>query len=1294
MSITNRLNFWRSSAAKSIGVAAALAVFAGFLTPSSASATGDDIEVITYITGNSTADICVNFNSNDGIPSYVWDDEDHFGDPYAVRSSDDSQNDAEFISDYGLSLDTTNSSWIGASVPNFTLTFVDWDSDAENSADDVNCDILFAASNIDIFEWNQINFKYRAWTEHGVSDDDVSEGTTHYGTDPEDYYDWYANDVDHNSWNSENENDEFNTAVGLANMNDAVQDERHTAFFCISNDEYFSNWDGDSDDQRYYANLDSIPALKVIDDTTGEDVTGELDINGWWGESFPNNNSWEDDCSNFEAGFLIGDLTLGHTYTFHAATTSYYYEEQAHYYFMGIGNWYHDGDYVYWATVESNQFTPLDVRQNQMAIYEPENNDGCDGPHCGSRNGDAVVGDGIDIDGTNANYVSLTNVDIVLPESIADDYISEEGNLGGAYQNTYAEFDVIEDRGDGTWFEESNYNSFAESNGGWYRNDNNYWSDAYRQIVTYDGQQEDEDVTIDSFSLAYDIQDQVYGTQQTGDFAYYTNFDGQAFVNADIDGYWGIYQGLADSYTSNWQANWSSESVRATGTTSVELNYQTGYTTNQRAAEGSGRGYDVESYIDPADAIYYVRAVPNYGSHAEHWWNDNGLLGQWGTGNSALFGDPGQDSGWDNYSGNDNGQGVSRYGVIDYVFSNTPVPGAAPFTVLGDKACYNTTNSQTWTDDQCDLQGIVQFQLTGLQPGTTYSLEVRATAGVVDSIEDISNNYYGYAPLTDQEAGDGGWNHVESRQGNYGVATTYLAAAAQNVTRTSADVAVNIQNSHVVDTIDTNRAGYVAVNKCLNVADEEGDYVDCWNYGPDTVDNQGYEGYSNRFDPTQVSRFPITKTEYVDGQLSAIVNLTQLTPDTKYEVVFGLDYWPTGAELYSWYFEGPPNAGVYEPSNRVNFMSTLNGGYCNGNWNYGEGYDETDCYNGAQNNDIYRTDVVTFTTGDVDMVDPTLNDIAPADDATDVAVDSDLTLTFSETVVRGSVGHLIKVWNADTASVVATVDVTSAAVSGSGDTWTVSLPDLNYSSNYYVTVDAGAFEDAAGNAYAGLAGRNATFATESTDEEGPVLDSIGTVSTWQDGRADSDTTITLNFDENVVGGLGEVQIRKSSNSQIVKTIVPAVYKNITYGDGTAVITLDGVLDYSTEYFVYVAPEAFSDASGNLYGGNAGEIFNEDAPASFTTQDAPDLLGTIAVSKTDNKGYRTYTVTYGAAGSFLAVKLYRKDLHTGVYRYMSTVYLDEAGNGSVKLKTAHLYQYDFVAGRVGNHMTSFTIVTTK
>jgi len=211
VSITNRLKFWRSSAAKSIGVAAALAVFAGFLTPTSASATSNDMDVTMYITSNSTADICVNFGEYDGIPSYVWNDEDHYGDPYATRSSNQASNvnDATYISDAGLSIDDANSDYNnGAS---YTLSFVDNNTDSSNwtawedEVDYYECDILFEASSIDPFDWSQVNFKYRAWLENGVSNDGVNEGSTTYGTDWQDDS-WEVDTpqyVDYNYYNSE-----------------------------------------------------------------------------------------------------------------------------------------------------------------------------------------------------------------------------------------------------------------------------------------------------------------------------------------------------------------------------------------------------------------------------------------------------------------------------------------------------------------------------------------------------------------------------------------------------------------------------------------------------------------------------------------------------------------------------------------------------------------------------------------------------------------------------------------------------------------------------------------------------------------------------------------------------------------------------------------------------------------------------------------------------------------------------------------------------------------------------------
>ncbi|MEY4323551.1 MAG: hypothetical protein RL410_1332 [Actinomycetota bacterium] len=1326
MSITNRLNFWRSSAAKSIGVAAALAVFAGFLTPTSASATSDDMEVVMYITSNSTADICVNFDNNDGIPSYVWNDEDHYGDPFATRSSNQAANvnDATFISDAGLSIDDSTSDYDnGAS---YTLTFVDDNVNASNetsweyTVDYYHCDILFRASSIDPFDWYHVNFKYRAWLENGVSDDGVNTGSTDNGWDYTD--EWVVETPQYVDDNYNNE-DDFDTAVGLANQNNRIRDERHTAYFCLTNDVYFNNYnqDGYNWSDYWYAEIAYRPSLRVIDETLDQDVTEEVTVtdgNGYWGEDFPNNSSFSDDCDNYEYGYLIEDLTLGHTYHFEAITTSYYYHEHEITDWWPIFGWQYnmDGSYenynhLYWSHVESGQFTPLDVRQNQTAVYEPNNNAGCDGPYCywyttqwdeGSgdvTNNNVYVTRGDSIDNNTINY---TNVDVVLPVDVADAWDNWEGyNLGQAYMDQWADFDIIEDRGSGDWYADSDWRTFAQLNGGWYLDDNGYVQGPFGQHETYFGQDESADTVINSLS-----NNQAWGTQQTGDAGYYRDFYGQAFVNADLQYFDGVYQGLSDSFSennNNYTPSWDSTSVRALSTTSVELSFNSGITTYQdHLSDNYGAA---TGYADSANAVYYVRAVPNYGSHSTFWWNGGfgpETTGNWGGWNNA--GDPQPDSAWDNFSSDEDNR-PNRYGVIDYVFTNNSdladeLDADGGVTMRPDSSCNWTYNYYY----SCDYNGIAQMNLTGLQPGTTYSLEVRVVAANTLGVDDsdyytwnLADDQWSYNPWTTSESGDGGWLNVQTRQANYAVATTYLDGAAQNVTRTSADVAINLQNSHMVDTLDVNQAGYVAINKCNKYEWADGETI-CDNpTWQSTADYQTWEEspYVARFDQRTISRYNVMKTEYVDGQLSAIINMTQLTPDTTYEVVFAMDYWPTGAEFYMWGWDNiyPPTMAAYEPSNRYNFANTLDGDFCNGYWDAQE-HDAADCYNGVANNDIYRSGVITFTTGDPDMVNPTLSSLTPEDGATDVSVDSDLGLTFDEDVVKGSVGHLIKVWNKNTASVVATVDVTSAAVTGSGSEWSVALPDLNYSNDYYVTVDAGSFLDLAGNAYAGLAGSSADFSTESTDEEGPVLESIGTVSTWQDGKADTDTTITLNFDENVVAGLGEVQIRKASNGQIVRTLVPALYKNIVLGDNKAVITLDGLLGYSTEYFVYVAPEAFSDANGNLFGGNAGDLFNEDAPSNFTTQDKPDLLGTITTSKSDALHRRTFTVSYGADAAFLAVKIYRRDIQTLQWHYLGTVYLDDKGNGSIKLTTPLMQQWEYVQGRVGNHTTSYDEVLTK
>lgn len=112
---------------------------------------------------------------------------------------------------------------------------------------------------------------------------------------------------------------------------------------------------------------------------------------------------------------------------------------------------------------------------------------------------------------------------------------------------------------------------------------------------------------------------------------------------------------------------------------------------------------------------------------------------------------------------------------------------------------------------------------------------------------------------------------------------------------------------------------------------------------------------------------------------------------------------------------------------------------------------------------------VTAAPNGVDTTAPTLASSAPADGATYVALDTNIVLTFTE-AVDTVMGNITLYNSADVP--VETFDVaSSSAIAGSGTTTITIDPtsDLDYSTGYYVQIDAAALQDASGNIYAGIA---------------------------------------------------------------------------------------------------------------------------------------------------------------------------------------------------------------------------------
>ncbi len=147
----------------------------------------------------------------------------------------------------------------------------------------------------------------------------------------------------------------------------------------------------------------------------------------------------------------------------------------------------------------------------------------------------------------------------------------------------------------------------------------------------------------------------------------------------------------------------------------------------------------------------------------------------------------------------------------------------------------------------------------------------------------------------------------------------------------------------------------------------------------------------------------------------------------------------------------------------------------------------------------------------VDNNNPSLTSSSPSDDASDVTVSSDIVLTFNEAVDAES-GN-IDIVNTSTGETIE-IDVTGALLSGSGTTEITINPssDLEHDTSYHVKIDSSAFDDAAGNSYAGV---SSTTTFNFSTKPGEVFN--GTVKTLTKNQTAAATS-SLNQSLNRIAG--------------------------------------------------------------------------------------------------------------------------------------------------------------------------------
>src|SRR6187401_1473614 len=228
--------------------------------------------------------------------------------------------------------------------------------------------------------------------------------------------------------------------------------------------------------------------------------------------------------------------------------------------------------------------------------------------------------------------------------------------------------------------------------------------------------------------------------------------------------------------------------------------------------------------------------------------------------------------------------------------------------------------------------------------------------------------------------------------------------------------------------------------------------------------------------------------------------------------------------------------------------------------------------------------------GASDVTPPTVNNYLPADNSTNVSNTANLVLTFSENIQKGTGNILVKEGGVTTQ----TIDVTSAAVTVTGNTATINPADFSFGAAVNIELSAGAFKDLFNNNYAGIA--NATtwnFSVIAPDLTPPI---VTTYSPTDNATLVSRTAnLVLTFSENILKGVGNILVKEGGVTTQTIDITSAV---VTVSGNTA--TIDPAdLTYNAVVNIEIAGGAFKDLFNNNYSGIV------DATTwNFTVQDAP------------------------------------------------------------------------------------------
>jgi Bacterial Ig-like domain len=230
-----------------------------------------------------------------------------------------------------------------------------------------------------------------------------------------------------------------------------------------------------------------------------------------------------------------------------------------------------------------------------------------------------------------------------------------------------------------------------------------------------------------------------------------------------------------------------------------------------------------------------------------------------------------------------------------------------------------------------------------------------------------------------------------------------------------------------------------------------------------------------------------------------------------------------------------------------------------------------------------------------DGTNPSISIKNPDDEATGVSVNATLEINFDEVVIAGT-GFIRLIKTAGTVEV-ETFNVTSQ-ITGSGSTTIEFDPTIIIESliAYHINIDASAFDDEAGNSFAGITDQT-TWNFTTADINVPVISSTSPSDNDIDVITTADLQITFNenIKANALGGY--VQIYNSADVLFDEFNVDS---EVSITGNVVDITVPGEFDGETEYYVLIDDTAFQDLSDLYFNGISNKL-----TWNYTTADVDD-----------------------------------------------------------------------------------------